>query len=115
MTTVPLRETVRITLDGTGSGTAKIGPISAREVWHPSNVAVSANAGASNEATCNIYVGLSATQSNFRDGTVNGSAGDSTDKVNADTVRCGEYVWATWSGGNAGVTAVLSVTGTKDV
>lgn len=115
MASVPLRESVQIVLSGTGSGTAKVGPISAREVWHPSNVAVSANAGASLESACSIYVGLSATQSNYRDGTVNGSAGDSTDKVNADTVRCGEYIWAVWSGGNAGVTAVLSVTGTKDV
>jgi hypothetical protein len=115
MPTVPMRETAFVTLDASGNGTAKVGPISAREVWHPSNVAVSANAGATLEAQCNIHVGLSATPSTYRDGTVNGSAGDSTDKVNADTVRCGEYVWAVWSGGNVGSRAVLTVTGTKDV
>lgn len=115
MTSVPLRETAPIFLNGAGGGTAKVGPISAREVWHPSNVSVSANRGATNEAQCSIYVGMAATPDSFRDGTFNGSAGDSTDKVNADIVRCGQYVWAVWTGGDANVQAVLTVTGTKDI
>lgn len=115
MTTVPLMEQAVIRLNGLGAGVAKIGPLTAREVWHPSNVSVSANNPPTNEAQCVIYVGDSATQANFRDATQSGSTGDSTDKVSADTVPKGKYVWAVWSGGDAGVQATLAVTGTKDV
>lgn len=115
MTTVPLRESVPIKLNGSGNGTAKVGPISAREVWHPDNAHVSANANPTNEAQCSIYVGDSPASINFRDGTFSGSSGDSTDKVNADVVKVGWYVWAVWNGGDANVTAILTVTGTKEI
>lgn len=115
MTTVPLLVTAQIRLSALGAGTAKVGPLSAREVWHPSNVSVSANQGSVvNEATCTISVG-GANNLTPRDATVNGSSGDATDKVNADTIRCGEYVWAAWSGADASVLATLTVTGTKDI
>lgn len=115
MKTVDLLETAVIFLNGSGNGTARVGPLSAREVWHPSNVSISANANAVKESQCSVYVGNAVAQSNFRDGCVNGSAGDSTDKVNADTIKMGKFVWAVWTGGDAGVQAVLTVTGTKDV
>lgn len=112
---VPLRETVTITLNGVGAGTAKVGPLSAREIWHPSNVSVSANTNPPvNDATCSIFVGDANTQT-FRDSCIDGSSGDSTDKCNADQIKCGQYVWAVWSGGDANVRATLTVTGTKDI
>lgn len=114
MTTVPLSQSVTIRLDGSGGGTAKVGPLSAREVWHPQNAAVSANSSPIVEAQCQIFVGDSNTK-RFRDSTVNGSTGDSTGKISSDTVRCGEYVWAVWSGGDALQYATLTVTGSKDV
>lgn len=103
-----------IKLDGSGNGTAKVGPLSAREVWHPENVHVQVST-ANNEATCTIFVGDSASQRNFRDATFTGSSGDSSDKVGADDVKSGSYVWAQWVGGDAGASASLRVTGTKDV
>jgi hypothetical protein len=116
---VPMRETAFVTLDGSGAGTAKIGPVSAREVWHPENVAVSAVSPLVPpvaEAQCAIYVGNDATtQTHFRDATVNGTTGDNTDKCNADVIRCGHKVWAVWSGGDANSRACLTVTGTKEV
>jgi len=111
---VDFRESTTITLDGTGAGTAKVGPLSAREIWRPVNVSVSANANPTNDAQCSIYVGDANTR-NFRDGCIDGSTGDSTDKCNADKIKCGQYVWAVWSGGDAGVRATLTVTGTKDL
>jgi hypothetical protein len=115
MTTVPLNESVAIRLNASGNGTAKVGPISAREVWHPDNVHVSANANAINEAQCRIYTGDLPTSANYRDGTVSGSSGDASDRVNATQIKCGQYVYAVWSGADANVTATLNVTGTKDV
>jgi len=39
-TGIPPRTAV-VTLDGSGGGIAKVGPLSAREVWYPDNVAIS--------------------------------------------------------------------------
>lgn len=103
-----------VVLNGSGAGTVKLGPIGAREVWHPENVAVSANQSPTNEAQCLIYVGDANTKA-FRDGTFTGSSGDSTDKCNADKIKVGQFIWATWTGGDPGVQATLTVTGTKDV
>lgn len=103
-----------VTLDINGSGIVKVGPLSAREVWHPANAHVSVATNAS-EATCTIYVGDTPTQQNLRDATFTGSSGDSTDKIGADTVGVGTKVWAVWVGGDPGSQAILRVTGTKDV
>ena len=115
MTSVLLNESVAIVLNASGNGTAKVGPKSAREIWHPTNVHVSANANPINESQCRIFVGDLPISANYRDGTVSGSSGDSSDRVNASIIKCGQYIYAVWSGADANVTATLSVTGTKDV
>jgi hypothetical protein len=107
--------TVQITLSGSGSGTASIGPLSARETWFPTYVSVKANANPVNEATCKIYVGSTATDDNFRDGTFSGSSGDTTDALQGSPVKCGDKVWAVWTGGDASVKATLNVTGAKEI
>lgn len=111
---VPLNESAVVTLNGSGAGTAKVGPLSAREVWSPGNVSVSCSS-TSSEAQCSIYVGDAAIGKNFVDLTVSGSSGDSTDRVSATRVKTGQYVWAVWSGGTAGAVATLNVTGTKEI
>lgn len=109
-----LRETVYVTLNGSGAGTAKVGPLSAREMWYPETVTVNANANPTNESQCSISVG-DANTLRLRDITVNGSSGDSTGKISGDVIRCGEFVWATWTGGDAGQRAQMTVMGTKEV
>lgn len=111
---VPLNETGIVRLSGAGAGTAKVGPISAREVWSPDNVHVSV-ASNTNEAQCTIYVGDSPIQRNLRDGTFTGSSGNASDKVNADKIKCGAYIWAVWTGGDANAIATLTATGKKSV
>lgn len=113
-TRAPLDITVSVPLNGTGGGVASVGPLSAREVWNPANVHVSV---ATNilEAQCGIYVGDSALQRNFRDITLTGSTGDSSDRVNADVVKCGSKVWAVWTGGDPKANATLSITGTRAI
>lgn len=113
MTTTNLYETVSITLSASGGGTAKIGPLSAREVWHPTQVSVMCSS-AVNEAVCRIYVGDAADQRNFRDGTFSGSSGDSSDNV-AVQVKSGHYVFAVWTGGDARATATMTVIGTREI
>lgn len=111
---VPLDETVVITLNGSGAGTAKLGPISARETWYPDQASVKANSNPTNESACNIFKGIGATIDNYKDGTVNGSSGDATGKVTG-RMQVGNYIFAVWSGGDANVQASLTVTGEKDV
>jgi hypothetical protein len=117
MARVPLKGAYAVvTLDASGNGTAQVGPISARETWYPANAHVAANSGSvTNEAQCLVYVGDTVNPNNFRDGTLSGSSGDSTDAINADVVLQGNYIWAVWLGGDAGVNATLIVTGEKDV
>jgi hypothetical protein len=114
-TTAPLSVNGFVTLDSSGNGTVKLGPASAREIWNPAYVHVQVTGPVTNEAVCTIYVGDSATQGNFRDATVSGSSGDGSDKVSADTVKCGQYVWAVWAGGDTGRQATLLVTGSKQI
>lgn len=111
---VPLYQSAQVTLNGSGNGTAKVGPLSAREVWSPQNVHVSV-ATNTNEASCSVYAGVDATAPNFRDTTFSGSSGDSTDKVNADTIKCGQYIFAVWTGGDANQIATMTVTGSKAI
>jgi hypothetical protein len=103
-----------VTLNGSGSGTAKVGPVGAREVWSPQAASVSVATNVA-EAQCKIYVGDSPVASNFIDGTLSGSTGDSTGRVSASAVPLGWYVWAVWSGGDAGSVATLNVTGTRTI
>lgn len=114
---VPLKgATATVTLDGSGNGLAKIGPLSARETWYPANVHVSVNPGnVTNEAQCLVYVGQTVGPNQFRDGTLSGSSGDSSDAISADEITVGNYVLAQWIGGDAGQVATMNVTGEKDV
>lgn len=116
MATVPLRETGFVTLDINGNGTVQIGPLSAREVWHPSNAAVSVTPTPPvNEAICKIYAGDQPIQMHFVDGTFSGSSGDSTDSIGSREIKVGWKVWAVWTGGDVGAIATLVVTGSKDL
>ncbi|HEY4798642.1 MAG TPA: hypothetical protein VII99_06140 [Bacteroidia bacterium] len=115
MTQVLLNESASVMLNASGNGTVKMGPLSARSVWYPANVHVSANANPTNEAQCSVYCGDLPIPANFRDKSVSGSSGDSSDRVSASVIKCGQYVYAVWTGGDANVFATLIVTGTKDI
>lgn len=114
MATGDLYDYASVVLNGSGNGTAKVGPISARERWTPSVISVSATTN-TKEAACSIYVGASASDPYFIDASFSGSSGDSTDRGAAKTVRVGQYVFAVWTGGDAGATATVRVNGTKEI
>ena len=102
-----------MTLNGSGNGTAQLGPSHPGETWTVSTVSVSC-ATDINEAQCKIYAGPSATQANYVDGTLSGSTGDSTNNV-TQLLFPGEYVFAAWTGGDAGTTAIMNIQGTRTV
>jgi hypothetical protein len=115
MTSVVLNESVNsLPFDANGNGMAQLGPLTAREVWHPDNVHINASTNVA-DALCSIYVGFGIYQQNFRDATFTGSTGDSSDRVNADVIKKGSFIYAVWTGGDVGAVGTMSVTGTKDV
>lgn len=111
-TTVALRETATVTLDGTGGGVVQAGPRSHGEVWHIIQASVAVSTAAS-QPKAFVYVGDRPTQENFADATFIG-ANNSTTNVAGD-IRMPNFVWAVWTGGDPGATATLLVYGTKDV
>lgn len=116
---VPLNETAIVVLNGSGSGTARLGPLTARETWYPTNASVktsllSGQTEPVDEASCLLYAGQYATDDNFRDRTFTGSSGDASGKI-AGRLQRNEYIFAAWQDGDAGVSAYLTVTGEKDV
>lgn len=110
---VDLDQTVVITLNGSGAGTAQLGPISALETWYPETASVKV-ATNTNEAQCTIYKGNTATIDNFKDQTFSGSSGDATSKITGK-MSTGQYIWAVWSGGDANTQASLTVSGQKEL
>ena len=116
MTTVQLNQSAVVTLNASGNGTAQLGPLSAREKWLPLVVSVKTNQAPGTvvkEAACRICAGPDTSDPWFVDGTLSGSSGDSTGNVAGQEVDCGEYVFAVWTGGDAGVQGRVSVQGSK--
>lgn len=115
--TVPLNQSAAVTLNSSGNGTAKLGPVSLRESWTPEVVSVSTNQApgtVTNEAQCQVFLGEDTSQPNYVGGTLSGSTGDSTDNVTGP-VTCGQYIFAVWTGGDKGAQGQLNVLGTKDI
>lgn len=116
MATVPLNQSAVVKLNGAGNGTAQAGPTGMRERWQPSVVSVKVNeATVTSEAQCRIYAGPDVSPPNFVDGTLSGSTGDSSGNVDGQVINPGEYVFAVWTGGDAGAQGYMTVTGTKTV
>ena len=111
-----LNVTLYVTLNGSGAGSLKAGPASAREVWNVTSVSVKTlqtQAQIVNESQCDISAGDVNTKA-FKDGTFSGSSGDVTDQI-TEPVKFSEFVWADWTLGDAGAIAVLTITGSKNV
>lgn len=117
MTSSPLSENGSVLLDGSGNGTLRMLPIGGRETWLPVAVAVKTNqAVITNEAQCRIYVGPAASDQYFVDGTLSGSTGDSSGRVEGYQIDThGSFLWAVWSGGDPGAAGVMVVSGQRQV
>jgi hypothetical protein len=113
MGALPLSEAGFVTLNGSGAGTARVGPTAHGVVWKPSRVAIKTSS-ATLSPVCQLFVGNAATSENFIDGTFTGQQ-NATDAVVGQELRLGMYVWAVWTGGDAGAQATVTVTGSKDI
>lgn len=108
MPNAPLNTSASVKLDGSGNGTASIGPDVGAH-WELGTIAVSVET-ATLEPTCDIYVSAVA-PGNLVDGTYTGSR-DSTDSANGLKLGPGQKVFAVWKGGDANAKATVSIFGT---
>ncbi|HEY1622145.1 MAG TPA: hypothetical protein VGG25_31295 [Streptosporangiaceae bacterium] len=111
----PLNEFGTVVLDGDGNGTLSMKPWGGGVTWQPASVSVKASSNTL-EAAAKIYIGSSATDPYYVDGTLSGSTGDSTGRVAGFPVDThGNTLWVVWTGGDAGATATAQVNGTLEL
>lgn len=99
-----------VTLDGSGGGQISIGPPQGT-VWQINLASVSTTS-TSNAAACTLYRGSTSGPIEKVDNTALGNS-DSTTRVAAVPFYAGQVLWAVWTGGDAGATAILQVYGSQ--
>lgn len=109
MQAVNLLRSSAVTLDGDGNGTCPpVGPTSPSETWTVTLVSVQVTT-SQNEAIASVYL-----DGALLGTTTWGSTGDSDTGI-TQSVMPGQQVYATWTGGDPGATATMTVTGTRQV
>lgn len=105
-----LQASVQVQLDGSGNGSAQIGPQITREHWNlvSGNVSVATNV---NEATCVLYMASGPSPTAILGSTATGSTGD-TCGLSGVSLLPGQVVLAQWKGGDANAFATLALVGT---
>lgn len=102
---------VTITLDGSGNGIASLGPQIVREHWQPLAATVSV-ATHLKEAACDIYLGTTLQSATKFSTTFFGSS-SATCGLSGQDMPPGYQVFAKWTGGDAGQSATLHITGQR--
>jgi hypothetical protein len=110
---IPLQSSASVVLNGSGDGTVTLGPSSPGVVWYPATVAVQVATNVS-EATGYLYVGVAEAPGNLIGTTQTASTGDSDD-LPGYPVYPGTFLIFSWSGGDAGQVATMTVFGSQTV
>lgn len=117
MPQVILNEAGQTTLDGSGNGAVTIGPSNSYQTWKPTGISVqviTTTGTIVKEPVFKYYRGRSAGPLNFLGGTFTGS-NDSSDIPAGQILHPGETFYCVWTGGDAGATASVILSGTMDV
>jgi len=109
----------RVTLDGSGNGTAQIGPSRIREHWQIQYVTVSVTFPSgqvtpTNEAQAALYLGSNPQASQLVSQTATGSSGDTCGMGGMD-IQSGQKLITKWVGGDSGQVATMVVVGTYTI
>lgn len=111
----PLNENGSVTLDSSGNGTLSLKPWGGSVTWKPAVVSVKCSSDTS-EASAKVYIGPSASDAYYVDGTLSGSTGDSTTNVAGYTIDThGNTLWVVWAGGDPGAQATCQINGTTEM
>lgn len=112
-TSIPLSESIQITLDGSGNGSVLIGPTNPYQVWIPSMASIVVELGNSTVTpSFQLYQGNGANGQTLG-GTYNGAQNSTS--ISGVTLYPGQKLFGQWTGGPAGAIAILSITGTMEV
>jgi hypothetical protein len=114
--TVSLAQSASVTLDGSGNGTAELGPSLPGEVWSPGSTSISCEGSipTSGSPSVFIYAGNGISAATFIDSTYN-VTGASSSMISGKQLYAGQLVYAVWTDGPPGETATLAVNGTRQV
>lgn len=105
-----LYDSVRVTLDGSGTGTVRFGPSRPGERWRVTSVSVSTSTN-TNTPVAKVYRGTPAPGA-FISGTYDGAL--DTDPELNELLWAGEYLSVQWTGGDSGATATATYRGTVE-
>jgi hypothetical protein len=95
-----------VILSAAGSGTVKLSPGSSRVTWHPNNAQVNVSSN-TNEPTAVLSLNGTTKLASTYTG--------SNDSTSLDCLVRNGFIQCTWTGGDAGARATLSLTGTQTV
>lgn len=105
---VPLDIGFSTTLDGSGNGTVVIGPTNSLQTWYPNRISVNVTTNVS-EPVFKYYRGRTAGTVNYIDGTYTGS--NDSSEVLGVVLHPGEVLLCSWTQGDAGATATVTLGG----
>lgn len=107
--TAPLLQALNLTLDGSGNGTVRFGPVPGFQQWDISLYAVTAGGPNTKQALVKVYRNL-VNDANLIDGTYSGNFDTSSQNPPISLV-VGESLYFVFSGGNPSVAASVRIEG----
>jgi hypothetical protein len=96
-------------LNGSGAGTASVGPTGLGTVWYPASVVFGTSVTPFDSSIINVYVGPAGVPTALQGTLITGGVGVVSLAIPA--MSPGLYIIAVWSGGTAGSTVSMNVTG----
>jgi hypothetical protein len=100
------------TVSAAGAATLSVGPSGAGNVWYPSSVTILTTTGINDSSTCSVYLGPAGIPVTLLATIFPGGYG--TASLAVPSMTPGQYLIAQWSGGHAGDTCSMNITGTMD-
>lgn len=98
-----------IVLNGSGGGTASVGPAGLGTVWYPASAVFGTSVTPFDTSTIQVYVGPAGVPSALQGTLITGGIG--TVSLAIPSISPGLYIIAVWTGGTAGSTVSMNVTG----
>lgn len=95
-----------------GAATLSVGPSGSGNVWYPASVTIVTTTGINDFSTCSIYLGPAGVPVTLQATIFPGGTG--TASLAIPSMTPGQYIIAVWSGGHAGDTCSMNITGTMD-
>lgn len=96
-------------LNGSGYGIASVGPTGLGTVWYPASAVFSTSVAPFDSSTVNLYVGPAGVPNTLQGTLITGGVG--TIALAIPQLTPGLYIIAVWTGGTAGSTVSVNVTG----